>query len=103
PRHLGPPRRRHTSSDPVRARRHAPGVALSGSGYLRGHDRKGPSMNYRTLLIALPCALSLVPCPQPPPSTTPTPPAAPPAAPAAPEGPAPNPDNDVYFGDVHVH
>jgi hypothetical protein len=64
-------------------------------------------MNDGTRLIAFAFALELAGCSQSPPSTTSTPPAAPPAAPpsapAAPERPAPNPENDVYFGDVHVH
>jgi hypothetical protein len=60
-------------------------------------------MNHGRPLLAFAVVLALASCSESPPSTTPTPPAASPAAPAPPERPAPNPDNDVYFGDVHVH
>ena len=54
-------------------------------------------------LATLSLVLGLAGC-SPPPAATSVAPAAPAAstAPAA-ELPPPNPDNNVYFGDVHVH
>jgi hypothetical protein len=62
-------------------------------------------MNHGTRLLILPCAGAgwLLQSPPSATSTLPPSPAAPASAPAAPERPAPNPENNVYFGDVHVH
>ena len=51
--------------------------------------------------LALGLALVLAACSPAPPATTSTAPAAPSAP--APALPPPNPDNNAYFGDVHVH
>src|SRR4249919_911888 len=63
-------------------------------------------MHPKTIFIAF-IALALAGCSQPPPSSTSVPPAAgsEPAssAPAAADRSAPNLENNVYFGDVHVH
>ena len=62
-------------------------------------------MKTTTMLAALSLALSLAGCS---PSESASPPAVTSAAPAAPSAPAsdlspPNPNNNAYFGDVHVH
>jgi hypothetical protein len=58
------------------------------------------TMQKPIVLIALSVALGLTACSKSPPAVTSAEPAAPPAAPAL---PPPNPENNVYFGDVHVH
>ncbi len=64
-------------------------------------------MNPKTLFVAVSLALGVAGCSQSSPSTSLTTPVAssePQASAPAPAGrPAPNPDNNVYFGDVHVH
>jgi len=65
-------------------------------------------MNPKGAFVGVSLAICLVGCAQSPPSETSTAPAASPAAASsstAPSGgqPAPNPENNAYFGDVHVH
>ena len=59
------------------------------------------NLNTKAALAVLGLVLGLAACSPPPPAVTSTAPAVP-SAPASNLPPA-NPDNNVYFGDVHVH
>jgi len=63
-------------------------------------------MNRRARLLIFGLTLGLAGCSPSPPTTTTAPPTSPePATSTSPatDHPAPNPENNVYFGDVHVH